>query len=391
MPSSLLKHGAASATLLTAIAFGSARAAPFMIVGDDAKVGMSAQGNPVISPTGNDEVLVVDLAKPEAPRIVARLPLENSIVGPPTNLAISPNGRLALVADSMTVVQDNGANKMQPTDKLWVIDMTATPPKLLQTLTLGKQPSGLSFSPKGNIALVCNRADGTLSILKIDGMQVTPSGSIQMPKGISTVQFTPDGKHALVAESPENQVGILNIDGDTVTDSKLTLPTYLFPYNIVVTPNSQLAIVADNGHQGVSDGNADDVSVIDLRGLHPHVIDHIGVGDAPEGLAMSPKGNLAVVVSVNGSNMPHAWFHHKTSEVTVLRIEGLKVTPIKTIQVGVLTEPTVFSPDGRYIYVGNFLDKDFSILKVNGTNVIETGKTFKVPGQPGSARMGGNE
>jgi len=391
MPSSLLKHGAAVASLLSALAFGSARAAPFMIVGDDAKVGMNAQGDPMISPTGHDEVLVVDLAKPEAPRIVARLPLENSIVGPPTNLAISPNGHLALVADSMTVVQDNGANKMQPTDKLWVIDMTAKPPKLVQTLTLGKQPSGLSFSPSGDIALVCNRADGTLSILKVDGMQVTPSGSIQMPKGISTVQFTPDGKHALVAESPENQVGMLDIDGDKVTDSKLTLPTYLFPYNIVTTPNSQLAIVADNGHMGTSDGNNDDVSVIDLRGPHPHVIDHIGVGDAPEGLAMSPKGSLAIVVSVNGSNMPHAWFHHKGSAVTVLRIDGMKVTPIKTIQVGRLTEPAVFSPDGRYIYVGNFLDGDFSILKVNGTNVVDTGKTFKLPGQPASARMGGNE
>jgi DNA-binding beta-propeller fold protein YncE len=388
---SLLKHGASAATLLIAVTFGSAYAAPFMIVGDDAKVGMNAQGNPMINPTGHDEVLVVDLAKPEAPKIVARLPLENSIVGPPTNLAISPNGRLALVADSMTVVQDNGVNKMQPTDKLWVIDMTANPPKLVQTLTLGKQPSGLSFSPSGDIALVCNRADGTLSILKVDGMQVTPSGSIQMSKGISTVQFTPDGKHALVAESPENQVGVLDIDGDQVTDSKLTLPTYLFPYNIVTTPNSQLAIVADNGHMGVSDGNNDDVSVIDLRGPHPHVIDHIGVGDAPEGLAMSPRGDLAVVVSVNGSNMPHAWFHHKGSAVTVLRIQGMKVTPIKTIQVGRLTEPAVFSPDGRYIYLGNYLDNDFSILKVNGTNVVDTGKTFKLPGQPAAARMAGNE
>lgn len=391
MPLSLLKHGAAAASLLTALAFGSAHAAPFMIVGDDAKVGMNPQGQPMINPTGHDEVLIVDLAKPEAPRIVARLPLENSIVGPPTNLAISPNGHLALVADSMTVVQDNGANKMQPTDKLWVIDMTANPPKLVQTVRLGKQPSGLSFSPNGEIALVCNRADGTLSVLKVAGTQVTPSGSIQMPKGIATVEFAPDGKHALVAESPENQVGILNVDGDKVTDSKLTLPTYLFPYNIVVTPNSQLAIVADNGHHGTSDGNTDDVSVIDLRGPHPHVIDHIAVGDAPEGLAMSPKGDLAVVVSVNGSNMPHAWFHHHGSAVTVLRIQGMKVTPIKTIQVGTLAEPTAFSPDGRYIYVGNFLDKDFSILKVNGTNVVDTGRTFKLPGQPASARMARNE
>ncbi|HEY1931667.1 MAG TPA: YncE family protein [Acetobacteraceae bacterium] len=392
MPLSPLKHGAAVAFALTAtLAMTTAHAAPFMIVGDDAKVGMDAQNKPVVNPTGNDAVLIVDLAKPEAPKIVASLALENSIVGPPTNLAISPNGSMALAADSMTVVQDNGANKMVPTDKLWVIDMKSNPPKLVQTLTLGKQPSGLSFSPKGDIALVCNRADGSLSILKIDGMNVTPAGSIQLTKGISTVEFTPDGKHALVVESPENQVAMLDIDGDKVTDSKITFPTYLFPYNVVITPNSQMAIVADNGHLGSSDGNNDAVTVIDLRGPHPHVIDHVGVGDAPEGLAMSPKGDLAIVVSVNGSNMPNAWYHHKSSAVTVLKIQGMKVTPIKTIEVGRLTEPAAFTPDGRYIYVGNYLDKDFSILKVTGTNVVDTGKKLKLPGQPGSARMGGNQ
>jgi len=41
-----------------------------------------------------------------------------------------------------------------------------------------------------------------------------------------------------------------------------------------------------------------------------------------------------------------------------------------------------------YILTGNFLDQDFSILKVNGTEVTDTGKRFKVPGHPGSARMG---
>ncbi len=75
-----------------------ARAAPFMIVGDDEKVATDAQGKPVVNPTGNDAVLIVDLAKPEDPKIVASLPLENSIVGPPVNLAISPNGAIALVA-----------------------------------------------------------------------------------------------------------------------------------------------------------------------------------------------------------------------------------------------------------------------------------------------------
>lgn len=374
--------------LLSGLAVTSAvRAAPFMIVGDDEKPGTDAQGKPMVNPTGDDAVLIVDLANPEAPKIVVSLPLENSIVGPPTNLDISPNGAIALVADSMTVAEDNCVRKMVPTDKLFVIDMKANPPKLAGTVTLGKQPSGLSFSPKGDMALVCNRADGSVSVLKIDGTQVTQTGTIPIGPGVSQVVFTPDGKHALVVRSPDNKVAVLDVDGDKVTYNKVDVPTYPFPFNVVVSPDGKLAITADNGG-GSSDGSLDAVSVIDLRGPHPHGIAHITVGDAPEGLAMAPNGKYAVVVNVDGSSAPQAWYYHKTGSATLLKINGTTVTAGKTVLVGALPEAVMISPDSRYVYVGNFLDKDFSILKVNGTDLIDTGKRFKVPGHPASGRMG---
>jgi DNA-binding beta-propeller fold protein YncE len=382
----MLRHAAAGALGLLLCA-NTALAAPFMIVGNDEKILWDDQGKPIIAPTGKDNVQIIDMANPMKPKIVATLPLENSIVGPPTNLAISPDNSIALVADSMTVADDNGTRKMVPTDKLWVIDLKSNPPKLAQTVTLGKQPSGLSFSPDGKMALVCNRADGTISVLKIAGTQVTVTDTIPVGPGVSTVEFTPDGKHALTVKSPDNHVALLDVDGDKVTYNKLDLPTYLFPYNVVVSPDSKLAITADNGFGGSADGNMDDVSVIDLQGPHPHVTQHITVPDAPEGLAMSPKGDLAVVASVQASNNPPAWFYHKTGNVTILRIDGQKVSAIKTIDVGRVPEAVAFSADGRYIYVGNFTDQDFSILKVNGTNVVDTGKRFKVGGHPASARM----
>jgi DNA-binding beta-propeller fold protein YncE len=387
MPSPLLTPCAVAGLVLLATAAIPTWAAPYMVVGNDEKPGTDAQGKPIVNPTGKDTVLIVDLAKPEDPKIVATLPLENSLVGPPTNLAISPNGNIALVADSMTVAEENGARKMVPTDKLFVIDLKSSPPKLVQTLNLGKQPSGLSFNPKGDMALVANRADGTISVLKIDGTQVTQTGTVQISPGVAHVEFTPDGKHALAVKSPENKLAVLDIDGDKVTYNKLDLPNYAFPYNVVVSPDSKLAITADNGNNGSSDGNADAVSVIDLEGTHPHVISHITVGDAPEGLAMSPKGDIAVVVNVNGSNMQQAWFHHPNGSITVLRIQGKTVTPISTVEVGAFPEAAAFSPDGGYIYVGNYADQDFSILKVDGTDVTNTGKRFKAEGHPASARM----
>ena len=382
----MLKYVAAASLLAAAVM--PAHAAPFMIVGNDEKPGTDAQGKPMVNPTGSDTVVIFDLANPEEPTVAATLKLENSIVGPPVNLAIAPNGSIALVADSMTVADDNGTRKMVPTDKLFVIDMKANPPKLAQTLTLGKQPSGLSFSPKGDMALVANRADGTISVLKIDGANVTQTDTVAIGPGVSHVVFTPDGKRALALKSPDNKVALLDIDGDKVSYNKLDIPTYPFPYNIVVSPDSKLAITADNGNGGSSDGNLDAATVIDLEGAHPHAIAHVTVGDAPEGLAISPKGDLAAVLNVDGSNFKQAWFYHPNGSVTVLRIEGKTVTPIATVEVGAFPEPIAFSPDGRYLYVGNYADQDFSILKVDGTNVTNTGKRLKSGGHPASMRMG---
>ena len=55
----------------------------------------------MLSPPGKDSVLIVDLADPMNPKIVANLPLKNSVVGPPVNLDIEPAGSIALVADSV--------------------------------------------------------------------------------------------------------------------------------------------------------------------------------------------------------------------------------------------------------------------------------------------------
>ncbi len=53
---------------------------------------------------------------------------------------------------------------------------------------------------------------------------------------------------------------------------------------------------------------------------------------------MSPKGNLAAALNVDGSNMKQAWFYHPNGSVTILRIEGKTVTPIKTVEVGAFPE-----------------------------------------------------
>jgi DNA-binding beta-propeller fold protein YncE len=365
-----------------------AQAAPFMIVGNDEKILWDDTGKPILSPPGKDSVLIVDLANPLSPKIVANLQLKNSVVGPPVNLDIDPTGSIALVADSINVIKDGDVLKQVPDDKIYVIDLKAKPAKLAATITAGKQPSGLSINPAGNLALVANRAGKSITVLSIKGTDVKVIDTIPMGEEVSHVVFSPDGKRALATKFSGNKVALLDVAGDKVTYAKQDLPVGLWPYNVAVAPNSRIALTADNGDAGTSDGNVDTVSVIDLSVHPPRVIDHIMVPDSPEGLVFSPKGNIAAVIDATGSNKDHkAFFYHRNGVATILRVQGKKVTKLKDIEVGGLPEAVCFTPDGRYLFVGNYLDQDFSILQVNGTNVTDTGKRFKVPGHPGSARM----
>jgi DNA-binding beta-propeller fold protein YncE len=376
-----------AAILLASSSLTLAYAKPFMIVGLDEKVSWDADGKVILAPDGKDAVLIVDLADPESPEITASLPLKNSLVGPPVNLDIDPTGSIALVADSVAVIKDGDTLKQVPDNKIYVIDLKANPPKLASTIAGGKQPSGLNISPSGKMALVANRGDNSISVLSINGTDVKITDTVAMPDSVADVTFTPDGKRALAVRFPAHKISMLDISGDKVAYNKVDLPTGQWPYNVAVTPNGKIALTSDTGGAGSSDGSVDTSSVIDLEANPPRVIDRVVVGDGPEGLAMSPNGDLAVAVILRGSNMKTAFFYQKSGSVSVLKIDGKKVTKTQDIEVGGLPEPAQFTPDGKYILVGNYLDQDFSILKVDGTTVTDTGKRFKVPGHPASARM----
>jgi DNA-binding beta-propeller fold protein YncE len=225
-------------------------------------------------------------------------------------------------------------------------------------------------------------------VLSVDGTDVKVTDTVQLPDSVAHVMFTPDGKHALAVRFPAHKVSVLDVANGKVTYNKIDLPTGQWPYNVVVSPNGKIALTSDNGGAGSSDGSVDTTSVIDLQANPPRIIDRVVVGDGPEGLAMSPKGDLAVAAILRGSNMKKAFFYQKNGSLSILKIDGRKVTKTQDIEVGGLPEAVVFTPDGKYILAGNFLGQDFSILKVNGTRVTDTGKRFKVPGHPASARMG---
>ncbi len=375
----------AVAAILTVPA-GNARA-DLILSGNDTKVFWDDNAKQINSAPGKDTVSVIDIKDRMNPRVLANLPLMNSVFGPPVNLAITPDESLAIVANSMDWVKDGENWKPVPDNKLFVIDLKANPPALIETVTVGKQPSGLAINRAGNLALIANRADNSISVLTISGKSVKLVDTVAMGEQVASVAITPDGKRALATKFPGHKIALLEIDGTKVTYNKYDMPVGQWPYNIAITPNGKLGLTADNGGAGYADGNVDTVSVIDMEASPIRVIDKVVVGDAPEGFAISPTGEIAVAILLKGNNASKsAFFYNKNGGVAVLKIDGKKVTLVGEVEVQSLPEGVAFSPDGKYLYVGNYMNDTISILKVDGTHVTNTGKTIPLPGHPASMR-----
>jgi len=94
-----------------------------------------------------------------------------------------------------------------------------------------------------------------------------------------------------------------------------------------------------------------------------------------------------VAVLLRGTNASKsAFFYNRNALVVALKIDGKKVTRTNEVEVRGLPEGVVFSDDGRYIYVGNFIDQDISILRVDGDQIVNTGRSLQLPGHPASMR-----
>lgn len=360
----------------------------FLLVGLDEKVTWD-NGRIRFLPPGHDSLCIFDVgSRPGTPQLVARLPLPNSVFGPPTNLAVTPDQRLGLVADPMAWIEHGGDWKPLPGDGVFVIDLAAEPPAVRERIQVGRQPSGLAINPQGTLALVACRSDHTLSVLSIERGRVRLEGHVNMGAEVTAVSFSADGRRAFAVKTDAHRLGVLHIEGRQVRhDPREDITTGPVPYNVAASPDGRLVLTVDMGSPTASDGHADSISVVDVQAVPPRVIDRIMVEDGPEGIAISPDGRYAAVAIVQGSNTPaDAWFHHPVGQVLLLRIDGPRVRRAGALPVGALPEGLAFSPDSRYLYVGNFLDADLWVLEILDGVLTDTGRRIALPGHPASMR-----
>jgi DNA-binding beta-propeller fold protein YncE len=368
----------------------SAFAADLIVSANDAKYVRVLGRDTYPEGTGPDTLTVLD-ASHFPPEVKATINVEHTIIGPPQAVAITPDGKLAIVGAPTRY--DYVAKKVIFDTFLQVIDLEAMPPKLVDKVEIGQHSQGLTINPDGTL-LLAGTVGGTVAVLAIEAKTVKLVEQIKVSeKRVSGVSFTHDGRAALVALRDEQGIVVLDVEGSRVTNSRERVTTGISPYSIDVSSDGKWAVVSNVGLPGMSGnvghlfGDADSVTLIDVSKRPFRAVQHFTVPSIPEGVAISPDGKWIAVQSMDGSNLTEDNpGRHPRGRVLLFAIREGRAVKTSDLPGGEAGQGIVFTADNKYILIQFNVEKQLAVYAVNEGDMKDTQQRIVLSGGPASLR-----
>jgi len=137
------------------------------------------------------------------------------------------------------------------------------------------------------------------------------------------------------------------------------------PQAVAITPDGRLAFVSspdEYNYKFKQQIKLDFIQVIDLEASPVELVNRIHLGSHPQGLSVSPDGNMLLAATVAG-------------EVAVLSIESKEVALVDKLKLakGKLSGIS-FTHDGKAALVAHRDDQGISVLAINNGKVTPTGE-----------------
>src|SRR5947209_16175520 len=136
---------AGGALALSLAAGVTASAADLIVSAQDGKF-VRVEGQATFpQPAAPDSLVVIDASRfPPVVKATVEGGLEHTVQGPPQAVAITPDGKLAIVAAPTRY--DYAAKKELFDNFLQIVDLEATPPVVIAKVDVGAHPNGLSIN-----------------------------------------------------------------------------------------------------------------------------------------------------------------------------------------------------------------------------------------------------
>lgn len=375
-----LRYTCAATALLVGLATGPDATAQLAISSNDGKGVLIKGVNTVPDAPPPDNITIIDL-NVSPPKVLATVNMPTSLVGPPQSVAIAGDESFALVT-AATKLDPANPKKVVPHNIVSVVDLTAKPPAVVQTVEAGLGATNVAINTARTLALVTNRNEGTVSVFTIAGKTLTPAGKIKLgdeKSGPSSVAFTPDGTRALVTRDGDHKVSVLKISGTTVEHSGRDIHTGLKPYPLGISPKGDWAAIAN---VGMGQGDSDTIALINLKLDPPRIVDVVAVGQTPESLTVAPDGKHVVVTVMNGSNkVPGSPFLNPNGLAPIYAVEDMRFRKVSEAVVGTWCQGAAWNNQSNLVLVQCMHEQEIQLFQFDGQKMTPAG-AIKVQGGP---------
>jgi WD40 repeat protein len=308
--------------------------------------------------------------------------VSNSAINSGRAMAISPINHIAYVIESRGSIPDNttevrSVNTDFPAGGfISVVDISdVNQPKILYKFPTGKNPLSVDISPNGEYLAICSEETGKeFQILELDtaGKPVRIINKPQdFPEGkVTDITWHPNNNYLVFTMEESKEIGLLKVtrDGPTTKIIRLdvigrTLKVGTLPSAGQFTPDGKFYLVPDLkiplGTKPDSEITGDMfVLKFNLDGNGDHfLITKTRLGEKPTGFAISPNGNLVVVI--NAKQTYYSWESSELNKKASLSLyklanDGMLSNAGDYDFEGILPKSVIFDNSGQNIAVSVF-------------------------------------
>ncbi len=395
------------------------RARGLVAISDGDMIAAAYAGSDLGPKVADDTLSVIDLRQGLESVSVTTVAASNSVPGPPSALALSPDGQTAFVTEGRKPRSLTAAtlDDLEDGRTLTAVDISdLNRPQVVTTLTFDRRPNAVSVSPNGDwIVVTLTGGEGVsgqqLAFVQFNGERFSEPVYLSLPEVSEEIYpvmtlFHPSRMVLAALMARQNEVRFFELE---IQDGRPTLAVWnnpvvtgKYPGAARFTPDGRHLLISE--FQWGSDvpgfgaeAPVGSVAMIRLaegeEGRHSRVA-RVEGSVSPEGLEISPDGNYAIATNIElswlSSDDPR---YSPYSSVTLIGIdnENSRLTKLdETLFYGQLPEGAAFDATSRNVLVTSYGDlsddlapgflKHYRIVETQrGTRLAPTGIQLDLP------------